>query len=243
MSVGIFRFLIVFELLMAGVAMANCTKTSCPAPELRVKIAVIDTGLKTDFENLSQYLCKTGSYNFVNDNEDIYNTHGHGTNVAYLITRNLDPTKYCLLIYKYYSNSGGGYNNSQNEIRSFHAANMMGAQYINYSGGGDDPALAEEQEVKIALSRNARLVVAAGNNGLTICTLAKYYPACYPTQSNNFYVVGNCTNGQWVSSSNRGPGVNRCRNGMGQGPDRLKMSGTSQSTAIFMNELILDEAK
>ena len=214
-----------------------------PLVESRIRIAIIDTGMKSDFEDLSKYMCKFGHYNFVNDNFDTYDHHGHGTNVAWLITRNLDPKKYCLLIYRYYSNSGKGFDNLTNEIKAFKAAIAHGASYINLSGGGVDPAPAEEAVIKDALSRNIRIIVAAGNDSHTICAPQKYYPACYKTTSTNLYAVGNCKDGVYVESSNRGPDVKQCENGMYQGPERLKMSGTSQSTAIFTNKLIIREGE
>jgi hypothetical protein len=214
-----------------------------PLLEKRTKIAIIDTGLMTNFDNLSNYLCAYGHYNFVNDNYDIYDIHGHGTNIAWLITRHVDSKRYCLLIYKYYDSSGIGYNNLQNEIKSFRAAIRNGAKYINLSGGGTEPAVAEENEIRDALAHGIRVVVAAGNNGQTICTLGKYYPACYKTNSPNFYAIGNCLHGKFWSSSNHGPDVHYCENGIHQGPEKIRMSGTSQSTAIFMNHLILMEGE
>ena len=218
-----------------------------PLIEDRIKIAVIDTGIQRDRYDLEQYMCSFGHYNFVEDNFDVSDKHGHGTNIAWLITRNLDPKKYCLLIYKYYDNSGHGVNNLTNEVKAFKAAILHGARYINLSGGGADPSPAEEEAILDALSRGMRIVVAAGNDGKTICEPQKYYPACYKTMSSNFYAVGNChknwltSSVEYYDSSNRGPDVKQCEDGIHQGPEGLTMSGTSQSTAIFTNRLILRE--
>jgi subtilisin family serine protease len=231
------------RLLIIASYIFSILATAHPLLEDRVKIAIIDTGIKSDFEDLSKYMCKFGHYNFVSGNTDVYDSHGHGTNIAWLITRNLDPKKYCLLIYKYYDNSGLGSNNLTNEIKSFKAAIAHDASYINLSGGGDDPAPAEEAVIKDALSRNIRIIVAAGNDRHVLCQPSKYYPACYKTGSPNFYAVGNCKDGEYAESSNRGPDIKQCENGLHQGPERLKMSGTSQSTAIFTNKLVIKESE
>jgi subtilisin family serine protease len=205
----------------------------------RIKIAVIDTGVDVTWaSDLIPFLCKDGHKDFTGSRFGYVDTHGHGTNIAWLITQGVDSRKYCLLIYKYYQSGGLGIDNLSNEVKAFRAAIDNGAKYINLSGGGFDPSPAETMVVIEALMKKIKVVVAAGNESQEICSPHKYYPACIAPNDPNMFIVGNCVDGKYADSSNRGPSVKQCENGMYQGPPRFKMSGTSQATAIFLNKLI-----
>ena len=235
----LFLALILFSITSTAKPMHECIKQ-----EQRTKIAIVDTGIMTEFIN-REFMCKCGHRNFVHGTDDVKDTHGHGSNLAWLITRDLNPKTHCLLIYKYYS-SGSGFSNIMNGVQSFMMAVRLGAKYINYSGGGDEESPAETKVLQDALSKGIRIVVAGGNDGRDLDKKCNYFPACIKTNSPHFYAVGNCRDGKYAKSSNYGGPVNQCRDGMYKGPSSphlLRMSGTSQSTAIFMNDLIKKEVK
>jgi hypothetical protein len=227
--------------MISALAYSDCTKQSCPI-ESRIKIAIIDTGVRSRLD-LLPFLCKTGHQDFTNSSHGIEDTHGHGTTIAWLLTRNLDPQKYCILIYKFYQSNSWGHNNLANEIKSLRAAISERAKYINLSGGGQQPSVEEQMLFTEALEKGVHVAVAAGNHSMDLGKNCTYHPACLNTNSPNFYVVGNCRDGKYYESSNYGGPVKQCRDGLLQGPDNLKMSGTSQATAIFLNELIIKEGK
>lgn len=209
--------------------------------ETRIKIAVIDTGIR-NLSEIMPFLCKMGHQNFVDPTKAPFDEHGHGTVVSWLIIRNLDPNKYCIVIYKYTSGLRRNSNSLQNSIIAIRAAVNFGVRYINYSSTGYGYNAEEVAMYKIVLAHNIRVIVAAGNNGINLNSKCVIFPACAPLKHPNFYVIGNCNNGHYHPTSNYGGPVKICRNGEQQGPSNLQMSGTSMSTAIFTNELILREA-
>ncbi|NBX82244.1 hypothetical protein EBQ90_04040, partial [bacterium] len=83
-------------------------------------------------------------WDFVNDVALPFDTHGHGSHIAGIIgataANGLGLSGVCprvrIMALKYYDSSGAGFNNLQNTVKAFHYANKMGAQIINYSGGG-----------------------------------------------------------------------------------------------------------
>jgi len=203
--------------------------------ETRVKVAIIDTGITLN-DTTTKFLCKTGHKDFVGGG--IEDKHGHGTNIAGIVSRNLDTTKFCLVIYRYYSNGSQAFSNLNNEIASFEEAVKQDVKFINFSGGGLDPSKKETEIVTVALKKGIKIAVAAGNDGNNLTAKCQYYPACVPDTTGNLYAVGNCKDGKYVASSNYGGPVRQCENGLNVEGFGIKMSGTSQSTAIFTNRLI-----
>src|SRR5271168_5346568 len=99
------------------------------------KIAVVDTGLNINDPRFQGHLCKTGHKNFV-ANETLNDIVGHGTFVVGLIQQYAKNANYCMLIYKYYSESSSGQTNAKNELLSFKEAVKNGATVVNFSAGG-----------------------------------------------------------------------------------------------------------
>lgn len=211
----------------------------------RIKIAVLDTGRPTGFD-LLPYLCEDGHTDFTG--EGIDDKHGHGTNVTWLITRGLDPKKFCVVSLRYYSNGAVAFNNLHNEIRAVKKAIQLKVKYLNLSGGGEEPSENEYKVFAEALDAGIHITVAAGNNGYDLSNKqTQYYPACYyyrflPLIRDNFWVVANGKDTtHFLPSSNRNGPVRAVKDGFRQGPEDYKMSGTSQSSAMFLNELIKRE--
>jgi len=202
--------------------------------ETRIKIAIVDTGIIFN-EETERYVCKTGNEDFTG--LGLIDTHGHGTNVAGLISKDLNYEDYCLLILKYWRPDFIG-NSLERELAAINKAIKEQASYINLSLGGTDFSNREETLINKALSKNIKVVVSAGNNSTDLSKTCNYWPACIKANSNNFYVVGSCSNNKYHYFSNYNGPVKQCEDGLKRTGFGIKMGGTSQAAAIFTNKLI-----
>lgn len=204
--------------------------------ETRKKIAVIDSGIDLNDPKLKPYICNVGNYDFTG--EGLQDTHGHGSNVSWLIVKNLSPKEYCVMALKYFSTRNGSLA-LEWEVKSFYRAVEYGAVLINFSGGGPLSSSSETMVILQALSKGIKVVVAAGNNGTDLSKNCNYFPAC-SVKDKNFYVVGSTyENGDRLPSSNfNGPVVNWENGYMQEGPNGIRLTGTSQATAIFSGKLL-----
>lgn len=208
--------------------------------EPRKKIVIIDTGLKLYDEGVIPFLCKKGHRDFTG--KGLNDTHGHGTNIAYIIFNQVDPNEYCLVIAKYYTHSGVGNGNVANLVNAFEHAYFLKASFVNYSGGGRDEYQPEHDAIKRLIENGTKVVVSAGNEGWDLDIECNYYPVCYGFRK-NFYVVGNIDKfGKPFPSSNYGKVVKYWEHGWvkAAGTDML---GTSQSAAVLTNKIILGIVK
>lgn len=182
-------------------------------------------------------------WDFVNDVALPFDTHGHGSHIAGIIgataANGLGLSGVCprvrIMALKYYDSSGAGFNNLQNTVKAFHYANKMGAQIINYSGGGAEAAAAERMALEDARARGVLIVAAAGNDGRSN-DLIPYYPASYPLD-NIISVASINRQDQLLPSSNFGKIVHVAAPGLSvlstlPGGRFGMMTGTSQATAF-----------
>ncbi len=182
-------------------------------------------------------------WDFVHDVPLPYDTHGHGTHIAGIIASSaangLGTSGVCprasIMALKYYDNSGAGFNNLSNTVRAIQYAVKNGAQIINYSGGGADPAAGEKAAVEAALKKGILVVAAAGNDGHNNDQIP-YYPASYGTE-NVISVASINKQNQLLPSSNFGRTVHVAAPGLtilSTLPEGKfgTMSGTSQATAF-----------
>lgn len=194
-------------------------------------------------------------WDFVHEVPLPYDTHGHGTHIAGIIAgaaANGSSAGVCpnvtIMPLKYYDNSGSGYNNLANTVRAIQYAVRNGAQIINYSGGGADPAASERAAVEEANRRGVLFVAAAGNDGHDN-RFAPYYPASYGVE-NIVSVASLNREGKLLPSSNYGRTVQVAAPGLGilstlpEGKYGT-MSGTSQATAFVTGAaaLLLSQVK
>lgn len=189
------------------------------------------------------YVDDAMGWDFVHDINTPYDVHGHGTHVSsvinYISHEGLGSQPKCpdvlIMDLKYFSNDGLGYNNLQNTVRAFQYAIKMGADIINYSGGGSDPAYTERLAVKAAQKAGVLIIAAAGNEGQNN-DLHPYYPASYG-YDNIISVANHDENMKLVASSNYGLTVNVAAPGTtirGALPEGQigTMSGTSQACSV-----------
>ncbi len=182
-------------------------------------------------------------WDFVHDVPLPFDTHGHGTHIAGIVggsagnglgTQGVCPTV-SLMGLKYYDNGGAGYNNLTNTVRAIEYAIANGAQIINYSGGGADPAASEKAAVAEAQKKGVLFIAAAGNDGRNN-DRRPYFPASYPLDN----IIGVASINKFerlLPSSNFGKSVHVAAPGLMilstlPGAKFGTMSGTSQATAF-----------
>jgi serine protease len=152
-----------------------------------VTVAVIDTGVacfdKGPFSrgtDLAGTRCE-GGWNFVDDNAEAADDHGHGTHVAGTIAQTTNNgvgtagLAYCATLMPIKVLSKQGFGSTANVAEGIRFAADNGAQVINLSLGGPIKSQILEDAVDHALSKGVVIVAAAGNSGKKVG-----YPAAYP---------------------------------------------------------------
>jgi serine protease len=152
-----------------------------------VTVAVIDTGVacfdKGPFmkgTDLAGTRCE-GGWNFVDDNGEAIDDHGHGTHVAGTIAQTTNNgmgaagLAYCATLMPVKVLSKQGFGTVANVAEGIRFAADNGAQVINMSLGGPIKSQIIEDAVNHALAKGVVVVAAAGNSGKKVG-----YPAAYP---------------------------------------------------------------
>jgi subtilisin family serine protease len=125
-------------------------------------------------------------WSFVANSNDVKDDHGHGTHISGIIgaeggngigISGVSP-KVSLMILKYYDAKGSEANNLLNTVKAIDYAVKMGANIINYSGGGVAPS-SEERAAIVRAGEKGILFVAAAGNERSNSDVRKYYPADY----------------------------------------------------------------
>jgi thermitase len=190
------------------------------------------------------YINDVNGWNFVENDNNVVDHHGHGTHIAGIVGaagnggRGITGVcpKVSLMILKYFDPKSKGNDNLKNTVRAIRYAVDMGANIINYSGGGTDPNDDEFAAVKYAEDHGVLFVAAAGNEHSN-SDVAHYYPADY-NLSNIISVTAINSVARVLSTSNYGTKtVHIAAPGEGiystlPGGKYGYMTGTSQATAF-----------
>jgi thermitase len=245
----------------------------------KIVVAIIDTGADMKHEDLAKNYWKnpgeTGldengqnkatnkidddrngfvddvnGWNFVSNNHDLSDNHGHGTHIAGIIGAEAGNGKgiagispqVSLMVLKYYDPKVST-DNLKNTIQAINYAVKMKANIINYSGGGTEFSKEEKEAIEEA-RKNGILFVAAAGNERSNSDYHKYYPADYGL-SNIISVTAVDPATEVLASSNYGvetvdiaaPGQNilSCLPNNSYG----YMTGTSQATAFVTGAAVL----
>ncbi|MCK4758976.1 MAG: peptidase S8 [Candidatus Aminicenantes bacterium] len=145
-----------------------------------VIIAILDTGADFNHPDLDGQLFSNG-YDFINDDPDPIDDHGHGTIVAGIAAAETNNGEgmagvawNCkILPIKIVDNTG--WSDVSTEIDGINWAILNGADVINLSLGGPGVSQSEQDAIRAAYNNGIVVVAAAGNDGV-----ATYYPAAYP---------------------------------------------------------------
>jgi major intracellular serine protease len=157
-----------------------------------IVIAVIDTGVDSN----NPHLCVKDHKSFTGDNRPLRDAHGHGTHIAGLIAKEAGEGDYCIVSLKFYSESNPGSINLRNTVNAINYAVDLKVNYINYSGGGEEPSEQEMLAINRAINAGIKVIAAAGNENSNLDKLCSYYPACY---NKRIISVGN------LEANNSGP--------------------------------------
>lgn len=245
-----------------------------------VIVCVIDTGLDINHEDLKANLwvnkgesgkdakgrdkCSNGidddgngyiddchGWNFVSNNNDLTDNHGHGTHIAGIIGAEAGNGRgisgvsplVSIMAVKYFDPKVPNTDNLKNTVSGIKYCIDNGANIINYSGGGTEFSQEEHDAVAEAARHNILFVAAAGNERSN-SDQHRYYPADYGLK-NIISVTAIDPATQVLSSSNFGietvdlaaPGQNILSTLPGNAYGF--MTGTSQATAFVSAAAVL----
>ncbi|EOH88701.1 S8 family peptidase [Enterococcus villorum] len=167
-----------------------------------VKVAVIDSGIDYQHEDLSENVDESLGYDFFDDDSDPMDTMGHGTHIAGIIGAqtnnelgvagiNWDVT---MVPIRVFGSSGSA--NVAILVEAINYATQKGFPIINYSIGSLGYSSTEEEAIK---NYSGLFVAAAGNNGIDT-TDKPHYPSSLDIP--NIIAVGNSSGHERSSTSN-----------------------------------------
>lgn len=193
------------------------------------------------------FIDDVSGWNFLKNSAEIEDRHGHGTHVAGLIAAGAGvmsplPPTIRLMVLSYYAAGASDEATLRACEEALRYAVRMGADVINFSGGGRRPSATERKILADAEARGILLVAAAGNEGLDTDAWP-FYPASYEL-SNILAVTGADGAHRVLASSNYGAGrIQTSAPGEAilsllPGGKLGGMTGTSQATALVTHEVL-----
>ena len=200
-----------------------------------VVIAVLDTGM--DFNHVDKPVHIATGYDFINNDSDPQDDHGHGTFVSGLIAantnNNVGVSGVCwdCTIMPVKVIDGDGLGTYEDLVNGIKYAVDNGANVINMSLGGYNYSQSLLEAINYAHGKGVVIVAASGNDGSN----TPIYPAAYP---NVIGVSATDENDERWEGSNYGeyidisaPGVNLY--GLSLDGGYISLTGTSTSTALI----------
>lgn len=147
-----------------------------------VTVAVIDSGINYNHEDLKNVIAD-GGYNFYDDNTDVYDDNGHGTEVSGVIAASANngvgiaglDSNMPIKILPLKTADSNGDTLLSDLITAVDYAITKKADVINLSMGSNTYSSIENDEIQKAISSGIVVVAAAGNDGDS----AYNYPASY----------------------------------------------------------------
>lgn len=156
----------------------SVTQGACSVP-----VAIVDTGLRSGLVDLEGRILYNRGYDFIDDDSDPEDGHGHGTHVAGTVASALENAvsiagvapETCFFAVKVLGDGGSG--SSEGVAAGILHAVDQGARVINLSLGCDcDAEQVIEDALRYAEQRDVVVVAAAGNDGVE----RLHYPASSP---------------------------------------------------------------
>ena len=211
----------------------------------KVTIAVLDTGINFNHEDLQAGIVP--GYNFIDNNNNPLDGHGHGTHVAGIAAAIVNNGKGIagiaggakIMPVKVMDDSGSG--DYAVIINGIKYAADHGAKVISMSLGGPGSSQAMQDAVDYAISRGVSVVAASGNSNSSVA---------FPGNCIGVITVGAVSsNNQRASFSNYGPemdvvapGVNIISSYKEGASSYTSMSGTSMATPFVSGVVALVRA-
>jgi len=169
-----------------------------------IKIAVIDTGIDTEHEDLKDLII--APYNAFDDSTDVKDTMGHGTHVSGLIAANWNSTgirglhpKVKIIPIKAIPNNSD--ESDFNVIKAFEHAAKHGAEVINCSFGKKISGQAVSDIMSELDKKNIMVVMAAGNDSIDVALYPKF-PSAFQNNSHLVVAATSSVSGALANFSN-----------------------------------------
>ncbi len=177
--------------------------------EDKIIVAVLDTGIDSEHPDLKNKIAP-GGYNFVQNNENTLDSHGHGTHISGIIAQQV--TQHALIlpvkvvqtgpnapVRPQDTGNGAGTALTENVAKGMVYAIQKGAKVINLSLAwpGTIRSNAVDEAMKLAIEKGVIVVASAANDS----TSANLYPCIY---SNVVCVGAHGPDGSFTYFSNHG---------------------------------------
>ncbi len=168
-------------------------------------VAIVDTGIDFDHPDLIANVDTSIDWDFVNNDNNAQDDHGHGTHVAGTVAADIHNRvgvaglqQITLMAVKGLNSAGFG--NDSNLANAIIYAVDNGARVINCSWGGYQFSNTIRNAVDYAFSRGVLVVAAAGNDGIS----SPHYPSSY-SKALGVAALDDCNNratwSNWGSSN------------------------------------------
>jgi len=191
----------------SGISAVFHTVTASPEWQIPVEgndviIAVLDTGIDKDHQELSSHIVAEINFTDSPTSRDVY---GHGTHIAGIVVASSGDTGtaatvsgFRLMNVKVADDQGGCRAEAVAEGIVWAVEN--GANIINISLELKEPSAALQEAIEYAWSRGAIIIAAAGNDGSELPTYPAYYENCIAvaavTEDDRLVPLSN--HGDWV---------------------------------------------
>lgn len=169
-----------------------------------ITVAVLDTGCAENADGL--HAVASGEYDFVNDDGDASDDHGHGTHVANIVAQSSNNNtgtaglayEASILPIKVLNDQGVGYDSEL--IAGVNRAVAQGADVINMSLSGSGYSGSLKAAIDAAWGAGVLLTCSTGNDGQSSVKYPARYENCVGVSATNF-------SNELASYSNYGDGV------------------------------------
>ncbi|MEO1434161.1 MAG: S8 family serine peptidase [Bacteroidota bacterium] len=159
-----------------------------------VKVAIIDSGIQYDHPDLENYMWLNDTeyppdgnsdddlncyiddfrgWDFLNDDNDPYDDHGHGTHIAGIVADDMNPN---ISIMNLQAFGSTGKSSLFNAACAIYYAADKGARVINTSWGyyGEESLMLRDAVEYAGANCGALVVASAGNNGVNVDSIPHY---------------------------------------------------------------------
>jgi hypothetical protein len=157
-------------------------KAVLPTPGPETLIAIIDTGIDRNHRDLRHALSSDEGWNFIDDDSNLADDNGHGTQVAGVIQSAISNSQSQIRILPLKALDRSGDGTIADVVEAIDYAIAKHAAVINCSFGAPAYSHAMLDAIKRAETAGLVVVAAAGNSGNDL-SQSSFYPASYRTSN------------------------------------------------------------